>query len=959
MMTLDHESRTTLRGATNGRPTERRFALDAQTGPRRWDAASLWRTCLLCLATTVLVSCSASDPRAQVASAKAHLEAGDRKSAIILVKSALQSEPDFAEARFLLGELLLKEGNAASAEIELQRALDLGHLEDQVVPPLARAVLATGNSAGVVNKWADKRLADPARDADLRSTIADAYERMGERELALGAIRQLLALFPDHSAALLVRARIYAKTGQLKLALADAVRVTETSPKNAQAWQLKGDFSQMAGAIAQDVEGSYLTAISVDSSFEPAYASLVLSLLRRGDLKGAAAQLGPLKAISPQGAMTAYLQALLAYGEGDDIRTKDLTSQILRALPTSSRALLLAGAADLRMGNLYGAESNLSRALRAQPGLLPAHQLLVSTYLRSGDAVRAIQTLEPLMSDPLLAPGLYKLAGEANLLYGNAARAEMYFNKAIETKPEDASNRVGLAAARLANGKDLAALEELSALAKDDSGTAADLVLISAHSARKDYRAAWTAITQLESKPHDKAMVALLKGNVQLAMGDRPEARRHFVSALAINPSHLAATSSLAGMEMADGHPDRARAWFEKAIEADPKSSQIRLAYAGLLSASGADRSEVLATMRKAVQTRPEDATAQLQLVTSLIAAKDPKEAVSAAQKALDLLPDHYELTDALGRAQQLAGASHQALATFGKLIPLRPGSAHPHLRLAEAHLANGEPAASRADLLRALDIDPSSVDAHRGLVMLAINERKFEEASAHAQALKSRWPQLPLGYLLEGEIGQAKQGWQGAMVAYRSGLAKLPESQEIAIRLHVALLASKRAEEAARFAAERRAAYPAHFDFLMHLGSIALVRKDLEAAESILRRAMALRPEDTTAINNLAWVLGQLNKPGAIDLARKAVRMSPAQAAFHDTLAELLSKDGDFANAIAAHKTALRLEPENPAFQFKLARTYVKSGDKASAKPILDALAKLGPKFPAQAEISDLSRAN
>ena len=95
-----------------------------------------------------------------MASAKNFLEKKDTKSAVIQLKSALQQQPDLAEARFLLGRALLDTGEAVLAEVELRKALDYKYPEATVVPVLAQALLAQGKGQRVIAEYATTQLAE-------------------------------------------------------------------------------------------------------------------------------------------------------------------------------------------------------------------------------------------------------------------------------------------------------------------------------------------------------------------------------------------------------------------------------------------------------------------------------------------------------------------------------------------------------------------------------------------------------------------------------------------------------------------------------------------------------------------------------------------------------------------------------------------------------------------------------
>ncbi|MEO8545622.1 MAG: tetratricopeptide repeat protein, partial [Burkholderiaceae bacterium] len=134
---------------------------------RRAMAASL----LLALA---LVACSGEKPEAMLASARDYMAKDDLKSAVIQVKNALQQNPDLAEARYILGVALLRSGDAVGAETELRKAMALNYPDEKVVPPLAQAMLAQGQSKKLIDEFASKDLALPAAKAELLTALATA-----------------------------------------------------------------------------------------------------------------------------------------------------------------------------------------------------------------------------------------------------------------------------------------------------------------------------------------------------------------------------------------------------------------------------------------------------------------------------------------------------------------------------------------------------------------------------------------------------------------------------------------------------------------------------------------------------------------------------------------------------------------------------------------------------------------
>ena len=171
------------------------------------------------LAVLALIGCAKDTPEERLAAARAHLAKNEHAAAVIELKNALQANPKLAEARLLLGSSLLQTGDAAGAEKELRRALDLGAPRNEVVPPLAQAMVSLGQFDEVVKQFGAEDVGAPERQADLATSLGQA--RMGLRQLqeAQGEFTKALSLRPDYAPAMLGSAQLKVKLGDLAGAL--------------------------------------------------------------------------------------------------------------------------------------------------------------------------------------------------------------------------------------------------------------------------------------------------------------------------------------------------------------------------------------------------------------------------------------------------------------------------------------------------------------------------------------------------------------------------------------------------------------------------------------------------------------------------------------------------------------------------------------------------------------------
>ena len=136
---------------------------------------------------------------------------------------------------------------------------------------------------------------------------------------------------------------------------------------------------------------------------------------------------------------------------------------------------------------------------------------------------------------------------------------------------------------------------------------------------------------------------------------------------------------------------------------------------------------------------------------------------------------------------------------------------------------------------------------------------------------------------------------------------------------------------------------------------ALAFAASSFSQAATYYQSALALQPNNALILNNLAWAAGQMKSPKALEYAEKANELAPNQPAIMDTLAVLIADKGDTAKAIELLKKAVSLAPQAASIQLNLAKTLIKAGKKEDARKELEALAKLGDKFPSQAEVSQL----
>ncbi|MCX2864476.1 PEP-CTERM system TPR-repeat protein PrsT [Paucibacter sp. PLA-PC-4] len=911
------------------------------------------KTLVAWLAALSMTGCFSDSPEQLLASAKSHLEKKDNKAAVIQLKNALQGNANLAEARFLLGKILLESGDVSGAVIELGKARELGYANDELTALLARTLSLQLQFDKLLADYAKVELAAAKPMADLQTTLATVYALRGNQDEARSRIDRALKLDAGNVSAQLVQVRLLAGSGGTALALPALESVLSKHAEFAEGWQLKGELLAFAGRNDEAIT-AFREALKFDKSNVAAHNGLLSLLSAKGERTAIDKALADFKAALPNHPQLRLFTANQAMESGDLKTARENVQVLLKGAPEDGRVQFLAGAIEFRRGALLQAESHLNKALRLAPNTKRVRVLLARTHLRAGEAAKALTVLQPALNDDKGDADIFAAAAEAHFQLGNAKQAEEYLQQAVKLNPQDARSRTALAVANIGKGRSDQGLDELRAISAEDSGATADLALISALVRKGESEKALQAIDALERKQPNKPLAPMLRGGVELRRGNQAQARSAFEAALKADPVYFPAASSLTTMDVADKKPELAIKRFEKMLEADPRHVQAQMAIVGLRAQAGAQPAELIELLTKAVKQNPEALAPRAALVRLQLERKENKLALAAAQEGVAALPDSAELQELLGQVQMATGDSNQALIAFNKMASLQPTSPQPFMRIAELHLAGKNQAAAAQSYKRALSIKPDFVPAHTGLLTLEIAAGKISEARAQVRSLQQQSPQNPAGYELEGDLEAQQKNWPKAAAAYRSSLDKRAQT-DLAIKLHRSLMAAGKRAEATTFEAAWRKDRPKDSAFVFYLGDSALLTSDHGQALTFYQEVLKLQPDNPAANNNVAWLLKTTKKPGALAYAEKANRLRPNQPPFMDTLAEIHADAGQFDKALEVQQQAVKLAPEVHLHRLHLARYYLRAGQKSAAQEELKKLAELGDKFAQHNEVKKL----
>jgi tetratricopeptide (TPR) repeat protein len=151
----------------------------------------------------------------------------------------------------------------------------------------------------------------------------------------------------------------------------------------------------------------------------------------------------------------------------------------------------------------------------------------------------------------------------------------------------------------------------------------------------------------------------------------------------------------------------------------------------------------------------------------------------------------------------------------------------------------------------------------------------------------------------------------------------------------------------------------PREASFYILLGELYESKQDWDQAKDAYQKALAIKPNDPLASNNLAYVIMQSggNVDVALSLAQTARRGMPDSPNAIDTLGWAYYQKGAYKSAIDLFQEALKLAEKNKApdsatVHYHLGLAYQKTDQPALARQNLERVLKINPNYSAAAEV-------
>lgn len=825
--------------------------------------------------------------------AAAALDKGDLSAALADARAAAEKDGGNSQAKLLLARISLKQGDAAGALAEIERAGAQGIVTDALVELKAEAQLAAG-------RHEEARQTLGARTASTRGQVllAQALFQSGQQADAGKLLADVLARDPRQPDAMLLQARVQATGGDKTAANQTLDALLEAHPDQSHALQLRGQLATQRGdtraaiAALEQARKSARAQMSFPEQWS-LLAMLAQLKLDTDDVAGAAADIEALRKAAPESPATELLRARLLLVQKDVNGAVVLLQKAVVGSPGDARLRRLLAMALSQQGSREQAINQLTSLLADDPADAMSRRALAEIYLAQGDYPGAERLMRDAPAGSTEDAGSEWLRAAILARSGNGAAALVAMERAAAAQKGNVALQVELARAYLSAGR----LADARSLLQQQPGArlgptgrslqALTLILGQTPDLAKAAIGGWAAANT------DDADAQVVAAQYFQQVGDLAAAQSAYQRARQLAPANIDAALGLADLALRRGDNAAAEAGLREIIQQYPREERGYVALALMLRRQGrAQDAESLLT--QSIGASPAVVESRLLLAELAVARKDTALMKSMLSQALKVARDRPAALLRVGDIQLASGDATQALASFD-----------------EAARAGSQQAMLRA----------GAVEASRQQYDLALKRvAQFRKAGGPEAAAEE----------FRGGVLMAQKKYAEAAVAYGNSLKLRPTSSVVAkVFMARSGAGAAQPESVLKSWLERNAAdHPVRLLLADHL-----LTQNQYSAAAIQYETIAKSAPAPVVLNNLAWTYQQLKDSRAADTARRAYEASGGNnPLITDTYGWILSVNGRNGEALPLLKKAAEALPDRPDVLTHYADALENAGSSAEA---------------------------
>jgi Flp pilus assembly protein TadD len=253
------------------------------------------------------------------------------------------------------------------------------------------------------------------------------------------------------------------------------------------------------------------------------------------------------------------------------------------------------------------------------------------------------------------------------------------------------------------------------------------------------------ARTRLDGLPPQSVRYVVATANA-LELGRVDEAERHIMGLMALHPDHPEVLRLLAGIQNLRGDKSGAIASMRRAVAQRPNDALYHNTLGAVLG-ENTEMDAAIASLRRACELQPDLPSPWYNLGLLLMRCVRPEESVEALRRAVALQPNHAHARVMLGEMLRASGRFEEAAAEYRRVISQKPDAGTAWWGLADlktGKLDDADIAAMRAAMQRPNAGDDDLIAMGFALAKGLDDQRRYDEslavlAQTHARARSRR----------------------------------------------------------------------------------------------------------------------------------------------------------------------------------------------------------------------------
>ena len=638
----------------------------------------------------------------------------------------------------------------------------------------------------------------------------------------------------------------------------------------------------------------------------------------------------------------------------------EIIKGLLKRNPNDFHAYRLAGTVAAVDRDYPEAIQKLNKANAIQPDHPEVIYLLMQSLLASGNVEEAEAAGLHLVSVKKHAGAIYDKLEEIYMRGGKMDRAEQILQQKVANIPE---------------GVNLVELARFYFINKRPADVASTL----------------NRLTDAKKYPQGR----LQAGDFYASVRDFPSAHQQYEAGEKIDPKSRRVYQKREAAVLADsGKSAEAATLIAKLLKEDPDDAEAAAIHASLVMQLGPNRDQIKGVIAELQPLVNKNSGRPLLHYSLARAYRLQGDAAGMEQSRLQLLetlkldPANLPARLDLARLHLDRSEGAQAVEVASDVLRQNPGNLAAMLIKGFGFLRIGEPDKAQSEFLATLKVYPGSNDAHYGLALCAVSQKRFDFAAKEFDALIRANDQRGTDGLVNLKLAERKyddalrlvkdqeqrkpgqmpvdeiavilfqaERWKEAAAEYDKVTALDPKKPENWILLGEAREKYGDLEGALAAYTKAREWAPNNVTAAMLVGKLYdLLNRPAEAVK-IYQEVLKVQPNDAYALNNLAFHKAEdgsdLNE--ALIYAQRAQQQKPDEIDFQDTAAFIYLRKNLTDESLRILQGVVSRQPNRSLYRLHLAMAYYQKGNKPAARRELEAAAKNSPTAQEKSKIREL----